>query len=337
MQLDIPNLGDLLKAGAAGDKEAFKSVLQEISKQAKEDNNLALSDLIEATWEKGPVRVEDKTSEAGKAAAFQKELSDISEIPIGLSWVKTNVTMDHVILRDHVRRVIKEFIEEQEHNEVYLENGLDPRNKCMLMGPPGNGKTALAKAIANRIGCPLYFVRYDELISQKPGETSKRLHTLFQFVKTHRCILFFDEMDAIGKERGDDNEAGEMKRVVSTLLIQLDDVPPHVIVLGATNHAGMLDKAVWRRFHIRVALPEPSDEEFAQYLKMAFEKYDKSPKIDLEILALSLEAENFAETEVFVEDCIRTWVRRGKAISIDEAIDEAIDAWPRTRVKIPRS
>lgn len=331
----IPNLEALLRAGNVGDKETFVRETEELLRIAEASRSDALAEIIRKAAVRPVSRVEDKTVNVGKAEAFKKTLKDAADIPIGLSWVKTDVTMDHVILPTHVKKVVEEFIAEQDNNEKYLANGLEPRNKCMFMGPPGNGKTALSKAIANRIGCPLYFVRYDELISQRPGETSKRLHALFEFVKTHRCILFFDEVDAIGKERGDENEAGEMKRVVSTLLIQLDDVPPHVIVLGATNHAGMLDRAIWRRFHIRIVLPEPREEEFAQYLQMAFTKYGHRPQTDLLILAFRLKAENFAEAEVFVDDCIRTWIRRDKACSIDEAIEEAIIAWPRTRVKIP--
>lgn len=280
-------------------------------------------------------RVEQPATEQERAAAFDLKVAEETDVPIGLSEVKTNVIMDHVVLPKHVKRVVEEFIEEQDENQLYISNGLSPRNKMMLMGPPGNGKTALSKAIANRMGCPLYFVRYDALLSAKQGETSRRLHAIFEFVKTHRCILFFDEVDAIGKDRSDDNEAGDIKRVVSTLLVQLDDVPPHVIVLGATNHPEMLDKAIWRRFHIRVMLPNPSTDEFEAYLKLAFARYGHHPETNLRILGIRLEAENFAEVEVFVEDVVRTFIRARGSETIDESIVTAIESWPRTRVKIP--
>lgn len=286
-------------------------------------------DILERT------RVETPSSREERAAAFAATLSEDVEIPIGLSSVKTNVLMEHVILPAHVKDVVEEFIQEQNENDLYISNGLSPRSKMMLMGPPGNGKTALSKAVANRMGCPLYFVRYDALLSNKQGETSLRLRNIFEFVKSHRCILFFDEIDAIGKDRSDDNEAGDIKRVVSTLLVQLDDVPPHVIVLGATNHPEMLDKAIWRRFHIRVLLPNPSTDEFEAYLRLAFERYGHHPETNLRILGIRLEAENFAEVEVFVEDAVRAFVRAGGNQTIDESINKAIDSWPRTRVKIP--
>lgn len=331
-----PNLIDLFKAGSMGDRSTFLDELESTLKHAENNDDRAFAKLIEETLssEEGG-KVEDKTDSSNKLDAFNKTLKSTKDIPIGLVMTKTNVTMDHVILPDEVKDIIAAFIEEQEHNEKYIKEGLDPRNKCMLIGPPGNGKTALSKAIANRMACPFYFVRYDQLISQKAGETSKRLFAIFDFVKTHRCILFFDEMDAIGKDRGDENEGGEMKRVVSTLLVQLDDIPPHVIILGATNHPGMIDKAVWRRFAVRVNLPNPEIIEYVQYLEMAFERYGHKPKGDLEILAMRLEAENFAEAEVFVEDCIRRWIRADKLIPIEEAIDLSIEGWPKTREKLP--
>lgn len=336
MNPNYPNMEALFKAGLRGDRSSFKAEAEAMAELAERDGDTRLVRAIRDAESAGAGgKVEDKTNQSNKAAAFKAVLEDVADIPVGLTMVKTNVKMEHVILPEHVKAVVGEFIKEQDENEKYIREGLEPRNKCMFLGPPGNGKTALSKAIANRMGCPLYFVRYDALISQRPGETSKRLHSLFEFVKTHRCILFFDEVDAIGKERGDENEAGEMKRVVSTLLVQLDDVPPHVIVLGATNHAGMLDRAIWRRFHIRISLPNPGTDEFEAYLRMAFERYGHRPETNLRILGISLQAENFAEAEVFVEDCVRAWIRKDKECAIDDAIKEALVAWPRTRVKIP--
>ena len=91
-------------------------------------------------------------------------------------------------------------------------------------------------------------MRYEAVIGSFLGETSGRLKKLFDFVRTHQCVLFFDEFDTLGKERGDVHETGEIKRVVSSLLLQIDALPSHVVVVTATNHAELLDRAVWRRF-----------------------------------------------------------------------------------------
>jgi SpoVK/Ycf46/Vps4 family AAA+-type ATPase len=338
-----PNIEQLLRAGFSGDRNAFRTELEDIQKAAEaagDEVSLRILQSASAGVERGIV--EDKTDQSQKESAFLRTLQSEDDIPVGLSLLKTNVSMDHVILPEHVKKILYDFLNEQKNNKKYLDAGLDPRNKALLFGPPGNGKTQVTKALANYMGCPLYMVRYDALISQKPGETSKRLRAVFDFAKTHRCILFFDEIDAIGKERDDPNETGEMKRVVSMLLVQLDDVPPHVMVLGATNHAKMLDRAILRRFHIRVVLPQPSADEFEKYLHMAYAKFGHYPyttvthRNEMRILGIRLQPENFADTEVFVEDCHRTWIRHDKGITIEAAITEAIANWSDTRTKVPK-
>jgi SpoVK/Ycf46/Vps4 family AAA+-type ATPase len=337
MLRDYPILEPLFSTGFAGDRDAFRANLELMRQRAAELGDGQVSTLLEKvaqTAERG--WVEDRTDANDKKAAFGRTLASTDDIPPGIMMLKTNVTMEEVILPANVKLVISEFLEEQRYNEKYIDEGLEPRNKCMLIGPPGNGKTESTKAIANFMGIPLYYVRYDELVSKQPGETQKRLNRVFNFAKTHRCILFFDEIDAIGKDRGDEGQTGEMKAVVSTLLVQLEDVPPHVMVLGATNHPEMIDKAMWRRFHIRVNLPNPTIDEFVKYLSMKFGTFKLAPELDLRILAYQLEAENFAETAVFVDDCVRTWVRHDKTISIEEAIKRAVVTWPKNRVKIAK-
>lgn len=280
-------------------------------------------------------KFEDRTDADAISAAFVQKEAAIDDIPIGLQREKTNATLEHLIMEPETKGIIEDVIAEQGDYQKFLDVGLKPRHKILLIGPPGNGKTQATKAFANKMGLPLYFVRYDALISQKAGETSKRLNDAFVFAKSHRCILFFDEIDAIGKERADPNETAEMKRVVSTLLVQLDDVPPHVICMGATNHAGLLDRAFLRRFDLRIVLPNPGVTEYAAYLEMAFKKWNLFPKQNLRVLGISLQVENFAEAEIFVSDCIRTWAKNDCKMDIDEVIGVTFQQWPRSRVKIP--
>lgn len=115
--------------------------------------------------------------------------------------------------------------------------GLEPRHRLLLVGPPGNGKTSLAEGIAEALMLPFLVVRYEGIIGSYLGETASRVARLFDYVRTRQCVLFLDEFDTLGKERGDPQETGEIKRVVSSLLLQLDNLPSHVLVVTATNHA----------------------------------------------------------------------------------------------------
>ena len=114
---------------------------------------------------------------------------------------------------------------------------------------------------------PLYVVRYEGVVSSFLGETAARLDNAFEFARSRRCVLFFDELDTIAKERSDEHETGEIKRVVSTLLLQIDRLPAHVIFVGATNHSELLDRAAWRRFQIRAPLEAPSRTQATRFLE----------------------------------------------------------------------
>ncbi len=139
--------------------------------------------------------------------------------------------------------------------------------ESFLTGPPGNGKTSLAEALARELMLPLLVVRYEAVIASYLGETALRLNSLFDQIRPLRCVVFFDEFDVLGKERGDTHETGEIKRVVSSLLLQVDGLPSHVVTVAATNHPELLDRAVWRRFQIRLNLPPPRPTDIDEWMR----------------------------------------------------------------------
>jgi len=155
---------------------------------------------------------------------------------------------DDLIINEQTLKICQELIEEQNRADLLRSYGLEPRSRILLAGPPGNGKTSLAEALAAHLMYPLLVIRYENLIGRYLGETASRLQKVFSYVKTRNCVLFFDEFDTIGKERGDTKETGEIKRVVSSLLLQMDSLPSYVVVITASNHPELLDRAVWRRF-----------------------------------------------------------------------------------------
>jgi SpoVK/Ycf46/Vps4 family AAA+-type ATPase len=178
----------------------------------------------------------------------------------------------------------------------------------LLAGAPGNGKTSLAEALAHALMVPLIVARYDGLIASYLGETASRLRKLFDYVRTRACVLFFDEFDTIGKERGDEHETGEIKRVVSSLLLQVDDLPSHVVVVTATNHPELLDRAVWRRFQLRLELPRPTRVQALAFFEKVAERLDFSLGYSPRTLADKLHGANYSELEDFVADVARRYV-----------------------------
>lgn len=195
-------------------------------------------------------------------------------------FYETNPTVmiQDLILTPFIENACKELIEEHFRSDLLRSYNLEPRHRILFVGPPGNGKTSLAEALANELMLPLVTVRYEGIIDSFLGETANNLNELFEYVRSRKCVLFFDEFDTLGKERGDSQETGEIKRVVSSLLLQIDRLPSHVIVITATNHPELLDKAVWRRFQLKLELKNPTRKQINEWL----DRFEKELNTSLE-------------------------------------------------------
>lgn len=164
-------------------------------------------------------------------------------------------------LNETQRDVLTEFLSVAKSYSALDNPELAGSLSLLMYGAPGTGKSRLARHIAKELGLDLYVARLDGLISSYLGSTSKNIRALFDFASKTPCVLFLDEFDAIAKVRGDSQELGELKRVVNSFLQNLDTLGRQSIVLAATNHEGLLDAAVWRRFTYRIALEVPSMEQ----------------------------------------------------------------------------
>jgi SpoVK/Ycf46/Vps4 family AAA+-type ATPase len=197
----------------------------------------------------------------------------------------------------------------------------------LLVGAPGNGKTTLAEAIAEALALPLFVVRYELMIGSYLGETATRLKRMFDYARTTPCVLFFDDFDAIGKERGDTHETGEIKRVVSSLLMQVDELPSYTVVIAATNHAELLDRAVWRRFQLRIELPEPKPKDLATFIDRFLSRFDEPPGMTAETLARKLGPVSFSEAEQFCLDVLRRHVLATGETRLRSLLAEQLKIW----------
>lgn len=199
--------------------------------------------------------------------------------------VYSKTSFDDVVLPSGQKTIIQRFIDEQNNAVQLKKHNIPAANRLLLCGPPGCGKTMTAYAIGNALKLPIAYVRLDGLVSSYLGQTSTNLRKVFDSVKNQRIILFLDEFDAIAKKRDDSNELGELKRVVTTLLQNFDNLPDNVILIAATNHEHLLDPAIWRRFNFTITLDLPTAEQRKTLIQNGLMRYDIKDKINVALLA----------------------------------------------------
>ena len=237
----------LVKAGSRGDVKNVQAAAEAIIAEEKAKNHNVLADRLDKALNYSGVDGSNMRMLNNGNARRQEALIEL----------RPDVRIEDLVLSETNRLSCEEFIEEQHRASVLRAHSLEPRHRVLLCGPPGNGKTSLAEAIAESLALPFFVVRYEAMIGSYLGETASRLKRIFDYARTTPCVLFFDEFDAIGKERGDTHETGEIKRVVTSLLMQIDDLPSYTIIVAASNHSELLDRAIWRRFQLRLTLKSP--------------------------------------------------------------------------------
>lgn len=306
-------LVNLVRAGARGDPTQFRRTVEAIAAEERASQHHVLAE-----------KLSEIISNNGGREAPTPLQNGIRPENLVYETVPRR-SLEELILPEDVRASCLEVVEEHQRVELLRSHGLEPRHRILLVGPPGNGKTTTAEAIAHALMVPLLIVRYEGLIGSYLGETAQRVSRLFDHVRMRHCALFLDEFDTIGKERGDVHETGEIKRVVSALLLQVDDLPSHVTVIAATNHPELLDRAVWRRFQLRLYLPPPRPSETEEWFRRFSEVLGEPLGLAPRTLAERLNGLSFAELEDFCTDVIRR-----KVLAAPEADLKGI---VRTRVK----
>lgn len=307
---------DLVKAGTRGDRGAFVRLVESMAAEEREKNHSLLADrLVQGLTLNGNAR-----KSVGLAIPDEKAAELLHEIT-------PRRALDSLILPPAVRSACNELVEEHHRADLLRTYNLEPRHRVLLAGPPGNGKTTLAEALADALMVPLYVVRYESVIGSFLGETSQRLRRIFEHVASRRCVLFFDEFDTLGKERGDTHETGEIKRVVSTLLMQIDALPSHAVTVVASNHPELLDRAVWRRFQLRLELPSPNRAMLEEWFRRFQERLGEPLGYPPRSLAMRLKGLSFAEAEQFGEDVLRRHVLALPDSDLKRVVETRLDAW----------
>lgn len=301
-------LRQLIKAGTTGDTVAFRLMSEAIVKDERQkQHHLLANDLEQILYGEHLQTPKNNVNRSLPSAPVDKERG----FPL-LDIKHPQRSIEEIILRKASVVALEELLEEHRRSDVLRSYGMKPSAKVIFFGPPGCGKTLAAEVIAFELDRPLAIVRLDALVSSFLGETAANLRKVFEFIAEHSMVVLFDEFDAIGKERSDTSEHGELRRVVNAVLQMMDAYQGVSIILAATNHEQILDTAIWRRFDDFIEFPVPGNEETKQILKLKLRGVRRHFEMeDTELLTL-FEKQSGAGIESIVRRAVKRMLLRSQ-------------------------
>lgn len=249
----------MLNSHVQGDEEQFLSIALQVAAAEAQRGRKEVADelrrLVDAAREKAPSASSAKADIPIPIARPRGELQNL------LAARYPNLRLSEVVLSTDVRSRLERILDQQRRRDRLRAFARVPSSRVLLIGPPGSGKTMTASALAGELRLPLFTIRLDSVMSRFMGETAAKLRLIFDQVGSVRAVYLFDEFDAVGGRRGAENDVGEMRRVLNSFLLFLEEEnATDSLIIGATNHPELLDRALFRRFDAVIEYALPDDE-----------------------------------------------------------------------------
>ena len=297
MKADILKL--LLQSHADGDESSFRKAALQLAATESTTGHVRVAEEIRAIIAKMPATSARKTVPVVDIAAPRGELADL------LEGGHRDERFRDIVLRSEVRELLLRVMSENRSRGRLERFGVSPRRRLLFHGAPGCGKTLAAAVLAGEMGLPLMTIRFDALFSRFLGATAVQLRAIFAEMPRRPGVYLFDEFDSVAKARGDSQDVGEMNRVVTAFLQLVDADVSGSILVAATNHVELLDRAVFRRFDTIVPFDKPSREQVVALLQLRLGAVGLSEQQG-EGFAARAEGWSFADVTRACDDAVRT-------------------------------
>jgi SpoVK/Ycf46/Vps4 family AAA+-type ATPase len=297
MKADILKL--LLHSHAEGDESSFRKAALQLAAAESTAGHVRVADEIRSIIAKMPATSSRKHSPVVDIAAPRGELADI------LEGGHRDERLRDIVLRPATQETLLRVIDENRSRARLERFGVSPRRRLLFHGAPGCGKTLAAAVLAGEMGLPLMTVRFDALFSRFLGATAVQLRAIFAEMPRRPGVYLFDEFDSVAKARGDSQDVGEMNRVVTAFLQLVDSDMSGSIIVAATNHIELLDRAVFRRFDVILPFDKPTREQIVDLLQLRLSTVGFSADV-ASGLAADVEGWSFADVARACDDAVRT-------------------------------
>ncbi|MCX4354848.1 MAG: ATP-binding protein [Oscillospiraceae bacterium] len=323
-------IANIIAAHCSGNENSFKTAVDALAADEDKKGNSRVSSMLLDAYKGKDITLMKKpdigqlagggfaVQSAGCNSFTPRDKDSLLEL---YDVVHSDISLSDVVLPENQRKLILQILEERQNNSKLAKHNLPAANRLLLCGPPGCGKTMTAHSIAHELNLPMAYVRIDGLVSSYLGQTSVNLRKIFSSVGNQNIILFLDEFDAIAKKRDDGHEMGELKRVVTALLQNFDNMPPNVFLIAATNHEHLLDPAIFRRFNYTINIGYPDADQRSKLIQRWFKEYIVETEVDVQKLTDLTVDRSVAQIKELVISAAKRYVTTDKPVTMEDMIE----------------
>lgn len=292
---------EIVRSHVEGDDERFRTAaLQLAANEARHGHTEFARQIQQLVDElrRTRFRTEGQSSRSVLFGRPQGELAGLLEL------VQPTFGLSRLVLAKPIERRLKRVLKEQKEFGRLREHGLSPRRRILLLGPPGCGKTMTAYALAHELGLPLFIVRLDALFTKYLGETASKLRQVFDSAEQQRAVFLFDEFDSLGLARGSQHDVAEMRRVLNSFLVFIDNLRGHSVVVAASNHPQALDPALFRRFDDIIEYSMPNRHELEELFRQRLAS-ENTKGLEWSKVLTRAKGLSFAEATRIADDAVK--------------------------------